>query len=113
MADVVFAVADDLNGGDRAVAIVDGDLEAMLGEQPFLHGEIDGGVRGPGRPIEPQLELVGGESGSAGQQGHRHDDGEGDEGAQSAEKHRSAPVHGGLIKQAKRKSNMACRVRKE
>ena len=67
------------------------DLEAVLGEQPFLDGEMDGGVRGPGRPIEPHLELVGGERGSAGERGNGKGCSERENGAQlAARRHREA-----------------------
>ena len=105
VADVVFAVADDLHGRDRAVAIVDRDIEAVLGEQPFLHGEMDGGVRGPGRPIEPHLELVGGERGSAGERESGKGCSERDEwrSVGGEKTSRSAPVHAGLISKSEMK----------
>ena len=58
VADVVLAIADDLHGRHRAVAVLDDHVEPMLGEQPLLRSQMDRGVRAPWSPVEANGDAV-------------------------------------------------------
>src|SRR4029079_10317106 len=59
MTDIVFAIADDLHGGNGAVAIFQHDIETVLGEEPLLRREMERRLRSPWRPVEPDGYTIG------------------------------------------------------
>src|SRR5690606_16676074 len=52
------AAADDLHRGDRAVAILQGDIQARLAVPALVLRQGEGGLHAPGRPVEPHLERL-------------------------------------------------------
>ena len=59
MTEVEFAVADQLDHRDRAVAVLDLDVEVGCLEPAAFDGEMEGHVHGPRRPFQPYAQLVG------------------------------------------------------
>jgi hypothetical protein len=60
MTDVhVVAATDDLHRLVGAVAVIHGDIQAGVTIPPFDRRQMDGGMRAPGRPIEPHPQPVG------------------------------------------------------
>jgi hypothetical protein len=58
MADVeLVAAADDLHGGDRAVAVLELHVQPGGLEPALLLRQVHRGVNAPRRPVEPDLEL--------------------------------------------------------
>ena len=61
MTDVVFAIADDLDRCDGAVAVVDADVKVVLLEQAALLAEVERSLIAPRCPIQPYPDRIGGD----------------------------------------------------